>query len=180
MGKKAQVAVEYMILTGFILVIVTITFGASYVSFDLNTKIAQTNKFVDSLVNSIDGIYVLGPGNIALVNTTIPMGTESISAEYVCTDSISQTIAGCGGPSDVNFTEISLDISLVTGTTSIKSVARAPMEFLDDAEGKSFPCTTNSEFCSGVYNLFICWEPAEAGVQACTGCTDGVICVKKV
>ena len=71
-NSRAQVATEYLIITGFMLTVVTISFAFAYVSYVQSTTSAQASDALQSIVNGINEVYALGEGNQLLVDIYIP------------------------------------------------------------------------------------------------------------
>ncbi len=131
--KKAQVATEYLLITGFILVAVTLIFAYAYISNNQRIKISQTSTALDKMVNAADLVYALGPGNIQYVEATFPRGIESINDITVCEDGTQGYDQVCethGGP---KFGAIEIELELFGGSTTITRGAKTELE-LDDAD----------------------------------------------
>ena len=80
MLKKGQVAIEYLILTAFLLVVVIIIFGYSFVVLNENSKLEVAKSSVRALVTASDQVSVLGPGNAIIVKFELPDNAQSVDA----------------------------------------------------------------------------------------------------
>ncbi|MFA4855884.1 MAG: hypothetical protein WC634_04860 [archaeon] len=85
-GKKGQVATEYLIITGFSLVMVTLIFSYSYISNNENIRVSQANTALDRMVNAADLVYALGPDNNQFVEIEFPVGTIALQDITLCND----------------------------------------------------------------------------------------------
>jgi len=148
--EKAQVATEYLIITGFILIVVTIIFSYAYISNSQNIRISQTSAALDKMVNAADLVYALGPGNIQYVNATFPQGIKTIQDIAVCDDnSIPQGHNQDCGTEGVKFGAINLTMELFNGDTNITRGAKAELEL--DAGADTIPAT------AGVHRIKVEW-----------------------
>jgi len=132
-AEKAQVATEYIIITGFILVIVTTIFAYSYVSNDQSIKISQANNSLDKLVNKADFVYALGPDNNQIVEVTFPMGITLIQDITVCNKDNHQqhyddSEISCQGYDGVKLGAIEMQLNLIAGVSTIRRPAKAEIE----------------------------------------------------
>ena len=130
MKKKAQIAIEYLILTSFILTGVIIIFGFSIINYNQNIKAAQTSDAISKLANAIDDVYTRGEGNTRFIKITWPKGMKGISVIHKCTDGRQKAIADdCGGSADpyddVKFSGIAMEMQLLGQDTNILESTRA-------------------------------------------------------
>ncbi len=189
LGKRAQIATEYLIITIFILIVVVILFTYSYINYEQNVKINQVNNVLDSLVNKADYVYSLGPGNVQYVEIALPVGTtiEIVNLckngeQYSCPKGDEEG-CNCTGEGGIRASAIQLSINLVGGPVKITRPSKAQLVLADDDqpdddEGKKFPCTEGSEFCDGKYRIRVCWNDSS---DICgDGCPTEKICLKKV
>ncbi len=182
--ERAQVATEYLIITIFLLAIITITFAYSFINYDQNIKITQANNAIDSLINKADYVYSLGPENSQFTWITLPIGTKSISITHVCTTA-GQKLPweACPLNDPIKFSAINLTVSLIGGDATISWPSKAPLELVSDAlPAKPFPCTSDPTFCDGTYKIRVCWnrDLSVGGSDLCSGCSNDKICLKKV
>lgn len=131
-AEKAQVATEYVIITGFILVVVTVIFAYSYVSNDQSIKTSQANNSLDKMVNKADFVYALGPDNNQIADVAFPRGIILIKDITVCQDGYQQHYdAGqisCEGHNGVKVGAIEMQLNLVAGISTIRRPAKAEIE----------------------------------------------------
>jgi hypothetical protein len=185
---RAQIATEYLIITIFLLAIITITFAYSFINYNQNINITQANNAIDALINKADYVYSLGPENSQFTWITLPVGTQSISITHICTTAGQQPPGqNCPVGDPIKFSAINLTVSLLGGPATISWPSKAKLELVPDDEGKQFPCATNSVFCDGTYKIRVCWNrSAAAGGTNLCGDTchgdspDDKICLKKV
>ena len=119
MGKRGQVAVEYMMLIGVLLILVA--FLSGYAFFVYNESIAsnQFQSSVKNLADTINNIYYLGNGNSMAFDFMIP--SDVISIEFNGRRII--TIKNSFGTNveDTVFvdTNVSGNIPIITGVHSV-------------------------------------------------------------
>ena len=179
--SRAQIATEYLIITIFLLIIITITFAYAFINYDQNIKTTQANNALDTLINKADYVYSLGPENSQFTWITLPIGTTAISITHVCTGA-GQQPAGqdCPGGDPIKFSAINLTVSLLGGDATISWPSKAALELVDDdaVPPNQFPCSVGSTFCDGTYKIRVCYGSADSSV--CPDCTPDKICLQKV
>jgi len=106
---KAQVSLEYLILTAFILVIVIIIFALSLFNYDANVRLTKVGNSVDSLVKTADLVYSRGYGTALYATTSWPNGVKSISIINKCKDDL----VGCPGGQTTDMDSICLCDTLI-------------------------------------------------------------------
>ncbi len=93
--KKAQVSLEYLILTAFILVIVIIIFAFALFNYESNIKMAKVGNNLDSLVKTADLVYARGYGTALYATVSWPNGVSSIEIVNKCKEP--EELYGCPG-----------------------------------------------------------------------------------
>lgn len=78
---RGQSSFEYIILMGMILVILIPVFYYSTRESSQNINVNQGNDVVNSVANTVNSIYSLGPGNKEYIQVVIPGGIESVNIE---------------------------------------------------------------------------------------------------
>ncbi len=136
-GKKGQVATEYLIITGFILVIVTVVFVYSFVSNNQNIKTSQANNSLDKLVNKADLVYALGPDNNQFVDITLPWDIQSLRDVTICNNLEQGHNIDCSARGGVKRGAIEMQVSLIGGISTIGRTAKAEIEFDIAYDGRS-------------------------------------------
>jgi uncharacterized protein (UPF0333 family) len=77
MGKRAQASMEYLMIAGFLLVVVGIAFLYSQSSLSNSVDDAKAKTAVNTLAKAIDQVYALGPGSKLTVTLDLPTGISS-------------------------------------------------------------------------------------------------------
>ncbi len=98
MGKKGQVALEYLILTAFVLIIIIIIFAYSFVVLMENSKIEVALSSVRKLASAADQVSALGPENTVIVRIELP---DNASGFQVGESSVSMRLTQLAGITDV-------------------------------------------------------------------------------
>ena len=163
-GRKAQVATEYLVITGFLLAIVTVLFAYSYINYDWAIKTNSANAVLDALVNKADYVYALGPDNNQLVEVVIPKNVSLIAIKNICNNGATTT-GECTAPGQNGISRSAIDLTMVFGnsTTTISRVAKAPLSLRPDDQSVNFPCA-GSAICDGKFTVKIYWNMGEAKV----------------
>lgn len=99
---KAQVSLEYLILTAFILVIVIIIFAFSIFNYESNVKMTKAGNSIESLVKTADLVYARGYGTVLYATVSWPNGIKSIGIVHKCKETAE--LAGCPGGQDTQCT----------------------------------------------------------------------------
>ena len=146
--EKAQVATEYLLITGFILVAVTLIFAYAYISNNQNIKISQASTAFDKMVNAADLVYALGPGNIQYVEVVFPQGIVSIQDITVCENGVQSHNQDCSEEGGADFGAIEMELEFFGGNSTITRGSRAELE-LDGTN--AIPATT------GVHRIKVEW-----------------------
>ena len=127
-GERAQIALEYFILTVFILIAVSMIFAFSFLNYDQSSTIVLTNETMSKLSKAVNVIYARGEGNTTFVNISLPNGLESIEVIHKCAypppgqGNLSECKNISGGAADygdVNFSIIKMNVRLLGGTSTI-------------------------------------------------------------
>lgn len=146
MFSKAQVAMEHLMVTATILILVTIAFSFGFVTFDQNIKIAKARDALTALTGAANEVYTLGEGNARFVDVSFPAGMPEnyITIVNLCGDKTnlecpafgSETICDCktpvagggsGAHEDIDFSAIKLRVSLLSGETAILRESKAKL-----------------------------------------------------
>lgn len=153
-AQKAQVSTEYLLITGFILVIVTIIFTYSFVSSNQNIKASQASNALDRMANAADLVYALGPENTKYIEVAFPRDTIALRDIAICENGDNEH-AGLGetacygtGQNGVKAGAIEMQVNMVGGIAAISRSTKAEVE-LDVTE--SIPAT------EGFYRIKVYW-----------------------
>lgn len=163
-GRNAQVATEYLVITGFLLAIVTIIFAYSYINYDQAIKTNAANAVLDALVNKADYVYALGPDNNQLVEVVIPKNVSLIGIKNICNNGETRTDE-CEGQNGVSRSAIDLTMIFGNGTATVSRVAKAPLSLRQDDQTPpvNFPCAS-STICDGKFTVKVYWNRGETKV----------------
>ena len=104
---KAQVAPEYILVLGFVLIVTVPILYYAMRESNVNIKINQISDAVNTLARAADTVYSIGPGTRKYVWVNIPGGVESYSLDN---KSVLFKLSIFGGVSDV-FEETKADLA---------------------------------------------------------------------
>ncbi len=127
LGKRGQVAIEYISIMGFVMIIVIfLVYTAQYYSREVQdtTSLQQVDKIAKLIIDSAEQVYYLGEPSKLTLNVNMPARVENISLSNNEVTFIIRTQSGktdISYPSDVN---ISGGISIPEGVKRIKLEAR--------------------------------------------------------
>ena len=93
--KKAQVSVEYLLITVFALIIITAIFVFALTSSDQNIKARQISESLDNLTKTSDLVYAMGQNNVLFTQAFWPNEVKEIGIVYECRTAVE--LPGCGG-----------------------------------------------------------------------------------
>jgi len=77
--KKGQISIEYLVIIGFIFVVLVVLVNYSYEEATKNINTVQAEDAILSLVRSADQVHTLGAGSQDLVWITLPGGVENFN-----------------------------------------------------------------------------------------------------
>ncbi|HLC92762.1 MAG TPA: hypothetical protein VJH23_03570 [archaeon] len=114
MKTRAQVSMEYLVITAFMLVVAGIIFGFALFSFNANSQFTKAQGFVEKVANNADLVASLGEGSAVIFEADIPNGVQAIT---LAENSVSMSIDLGNGISDITaYARPSLTpASLITG-----------------------------------------------------------------
>lgn len=78
--EMAQVAFEYLLITGFALIVIITIFGYSFFTLVDSARLSTALDSARSLVVAADQVSALGPGNSVVVRVSLPDNVESAQA----------------------------------------------------------------------------------------------------
>ncbi len=149
-GNKGQVATEYILLTGFILIIVTLIFTYSFVTNTQNIKISQANTAIDKLANAADLVYALGPDNVKIVQVVFPKDIITLEDLAVCVNGDQDYDIDCSAKGGIRVGAIEMQVSMLGTSTNIRRPIKSEIE-IDFPVGESIPIT------AGVHRVKVYW-----------------------
>lgn len=76
-ARRGQLAIEYLLVTGFQLALITILAGYGFLLYFDTVKNAQVVSSVDTITEGVNRAYSMGPGNVLIVSVTLPDGTTN-------------------------------------------------------------------------------------------------------
>jgi len=160
---KGQVATEYIMITGFVLVAVTLIFTYSYVTNNQNIKITQANNALDKIVNKADLVYALGPDNNQFVEVTFPrdLAGDKIIDLVVCDDGHQAHYGlgeeSCVGHDGVSVGALEMQLNLLGGTSLIRRPAKGEIEIDVPPSGYLNSLTYDGGPNEGTYLIKVYW-----------------------
>lgn len=157
--KRAQIATEYLIITGVILVIVSVIFAYSYSTNDQSIRISMAGSALEKMVNKADLVYAFGPDNNQFVDVQLPRGLvqDSVRDITICSDGYNVhdglldnkcVSEGHGG---VSAGAIELQIGLIGGISTVSRPSKAELELDFEAPYAGFPSG------EGFYRVKVFW-----------------------
>lgn len=106
MNTRAQVGLEYLTFTAFLLLVAVILFAYSFVQYSTTVQLVQVQAATDQVAAAVDFVYAKGPGNTVVVDVTLPAGlTEFRVDQNVVRSFVSQT---GGGSTILTFTKVKI------------------------------------------------------------------------
>ena len=136
--KRAQAAVEYLLVTAFVLVVVAIIFAFAFTGYDQSVKISKTNSALATIARAADEVYLLGEGNTRFFDVSFPAGMQKIDVVNMCGDGTqpacdrgNEVACGCGGHGDINSSAIRITVTLAGGETAVIRPCRAKILLTD-------------------------------------------------
>lgn len=106
--KRGQVSIEYIMITGMLLLVTIPLFAYAFVEVNRSVQMNHAEDAVNTLANAADTVYSLGPGSKKYVWITTPGGVTqscvgSVEGSLTCTNSkeVSMKMYIFGGESDV-------------------------------------------------------------------------------
>lgn len=125
-NKKAQVAIEYIILVSFILFIISIATAYAVFTYYENVKISSVRNTVLSMETAANQVYALGPGNVIFRDIVLPAGVSdeslAINKEFFFRTQMFTGTSDFVGDVKGNITEFQLPYSEGVHTIEIKVV----------------------------------------------------------
>ncbi|MBI4043979.1 MAG: hypothetical protein HY393_04205 [Candidatus Diapherotrites archaeon] len=97
MNAKGQIGFEYLVLTGFLLLIIALVFAYSFVSYSQAIQSQKAEASLNAIVGASDYVYGRGNGNTLLVDIEVP---EGVSSFQVLDNIVSMRVSGAFGSSD--------------------------------------------------------------------------------
>lgn len=74
MHSRAQVGLEYLVFTAFLLLMSALLFAYAYANYSNTIQVVQTQSAVDAVASAVDFVYAKGPGNAVIVDVKLPVG----------------------------------------------------------------------------------------------------------
>ena len=160
-GKKAQIAMEYLILTGFILVAVALIFAFSFLNYNQNIRVAKTGEALSKIANAVDDVYTRGEGNTRFVKMTWPDGMKGISIVHKFEDGCQGTLTECGEEDydNVDFSAIALEMQFLGEDETVMEGTRAKIfETLGNEMNEINAQTGFNKYSGNTYTVKISWD----------------------
>lgn len=74
MHSRAQVGLEYLVFTAFLLLMSALLFAYAYANYSNTIQVVQSQSAVDAVAAAVDFVYAKGPGNAVVVDVKLPVG----------------------------------------------------------------------------------------------------------
>lgn len=74
MHSRAQVGLEYLVFTAFLLLMSALLFAYAYANYSNTIQVVQTQSAVDAVASAVDFVYAKGPGNAVIVDVKLSVG----------------------------------------------------------------------------------------------------------
>lgn len=91
---------EYLMVSVFAMVIVIVLFSASLATTSQNISTQQAGESLDNLVQTINLVYAMGPGNVQFAEVSWPGEVTGISIYSLC--KTNAEMIGCDGAQGAN------------------------------------------------------------------------------
>lgn len=95
MASRAQVGLEYLVFTAFLLLVTAVLFAYAYMNYSTTIQLVQSQAAVDSVASAIDFVYAKGPGNAVIVDIKLPVGLTEFRVDQ---NVVRATITQYGSP----------------------------------------------------------------------------------
>ncbi|MEK6942005.1 MAG: hypothetical protein AABW85_04065 [archaeon] len=96
---KGQVALEYLLITGFLLLAAGLIFIYSIITLDQNLNISKADTALSKIAGAVETVSANGPGNKIFVDAQLPNEISS-NLITISNKTISMTIPMLGGPNE--------------------------------------------------------------------------------
>ena len=170
-NRRAQIAMEYLVLTAFILVAVAIIFGFTFANYSESIRVAKTTESLSKLANAVDDVYTRGEGNTRFVKVNFPDGMKGISIVQKCVEesangqgTLAQCEDGCTetGYDCVEFSAIAMEVQLFSGDTTLLEGTRAKIfGTLGGDMSQTIPGTGLNKYSGSTYTVKVSWTGSE-------------------
>jgi uncharacterized protein (UPF0333 family) len=133
-GKRAQITVEYLVLTAFIMLAVAIIFAFAFVNYSENLRVAKAGESMTKISDVINEVYSTGKGNVKFITVSFPDGMSNVRIIHRCyygpnqgtlSECLDASLAAPATYNDIKFSAISMDLELLGGTTTLIKETRA-------------------------------------------------------
>lgn len=121
--KRGQLGIEYVILTGLLLIFFIPVIHYALTESNKNVKVSQLESMINRLAKASDAIYTLGPGSSEIIVVTVPKGVEGV---YIGNKMILMNVSGLGEVLAFTKANISGTIPIIEGTYHL------PVKVLDN------------------------------------------------
>ncbi len=85
-NRSAQTAVEYLLLTSFLLIASGLIFAYTTTNYQESANIGLAKGAVSGIVNVADQTYALGEGSVLFFEVESPPNMTEVRMDYVCKD----------------------------------------------------------------------------------------------
>jgi len=163
--KKGQIALEYIILTAFILVAVTIIFAISFMTYTQYTHVAKARDTMAKMASAVDNIYARGIGNRLFTDLSIPDALKEITIVHKCVEgrlANQGSLQDCSSPDAdsynfVQFSAISMTLQTVGGPVNILQETKAKVVLDSEISAMNAEGTFN-KYSGSYYFIKVYWN----------------------
>lgn len=107
MHSRAQVGLEYLVFTAFLLLMSTLLFAYAYANYSNTIQIVQSQSAVDSVASAVDFVYAKGPGNAIIIDVKLPVGLTEFRVDQ---NVVRAKLTQYGSTTDIfTFTKATID-----------------------------------------------------------------------
>ncbi len=85
---RGQASVEYMLLTGFLLLMVAVGFGYALVTYNDSVRLSQMDQASKRLRYAVMQVHLAGHGNQRIVEVTNPPGLTELNVLHICNQAL--------------------------------------------------------------------------------------------
>lgn len=121
--KNAQIALEYLVIAGFLLLATGVIFVYSIINLDQNFRLVKADTALSKLSSAAETVSSRGPGNALYVDISLPNEIQSNQLNIIAPNNISLTISTPSGPNErYETTSANLTPATITVTEGFNTI----------------------------------------------------------